>query len=136
MQSFALMPRLTYKPKYIFKCIRRSNSFGPSVIQFFFFWLALFHLHTNGKRCNQEGFRPCYSQIPVVYAYHVLSVSLQGFVWSKYCFWPFLGPDIITEMGVVIYVYLNIPQIILIPNIYGFMGLTPLVQLFLLKYHF
>ena len=41
---------------------------------------------------------------------------------------PFLasfGPDMKTEMGVVIYMYLNIPQILLIPNIYGFMGLIP-----------
>ena len=32
----------------------------------------------------------------------------------------FIGPDMNTEMGVVIYMNLNIPQIILIPNIYGF----------------
>ena len=35
-----------------------------------------------------------------------------------------------TEMGVVIYMYLNISQIILILNIYGFMGLTPKVKVF------
>ena len=47
---------------------------------------------------------------------------------------PFLAlfrPDMKTEMGVVIYMYLNIPQIILIPNIYGCMSLIPW-----LKYHF
>ena len=38
-----------------------------------------------------------------MYAYHVLSLLLQGFVWSKYHFWP----DIKTEMGVVIYMYLK-----------------------------
>ena len=32
----------------------------------------------------------------------------------------FYWPDMNTEMGVVIYMYLNILQIILIPNIYGF----------------
>ena len=31
-----------------------------------------------------------------------------------------------TEMGVVIFMYLNIPEIILIPIIYGFMGLIAL----------
>ena len=30
----------------------------------------------------------------------------------------FFGSDINIEMGVVIYMYLNIPQVILIPNIY------------------
>ena len=39
---------------------------------------------------------------------------------AKIPFLAFLGPDMSTEMGVVIYMYFNIPQIILIPNIYGF----------------
>ena len=39
-------------------------------------------------------------------------------------FLAFFGPIMEIEMDVVIYMYLNIPQIILIPNIYGFMGLT------------
>ena len=38
-------------------------------------------------------------------------------VWSGQS--TIFGPDMKTEMGVVIYMYLNIPQIILIPNIYG-----------------
>ena len=41
-----------------------------------------------------------------------------------------------TEMGVIIFDYLKHSQIILIPIIYGFMGLTLLVQVFLVKYHF
>ena len=40
-------------------------------------------------------------------------------------FLAFFGPDMKAEMGVVIYMYLKIPQIILVPNIYGFTGLTP-----------
>ena len=42
-----------------------------------------------------------------MYAYHVLSLLLLGFVWSKYHFGLFLEPDIKTEMGVVIYMYLK-----------------------------
>ena len=45
-------------------------------------------------------------------------------------FLSFFGPDMNTKMGVVIYMYKNIPQIILIPNIYGFMGQTPLIKVF------
>ena len=70
--------------------VHRSNSFGPIVIQKFFI-CHLFSLHTNGKRCNQEGVSPFYSQSQVVYAYKVLSLLLQGFFRSKYHFWPFLG---------------------------------------------
>ena len=40
-------------------------------------------------------------------AYNVLNLSLKGFVWSKYHYWPFFGRDIIIEMGVVIYMYLK-----------------------------
>ena len=39
-------------------------------------------------------------------------------------FLSFFGPDMKTEMGVVIYMY-NIPKTILVLNIYGFMGLSP-----------
>ena len=48
-------------------------------------------------------------QSQFVYAYHVLSLSLQGFVCRKYNSVFFLGPDMNTEMGVIIYMYLNIP---------------------------
>ena len=41
--------------------------------------------------------------------------------WPKYHFWP----DMKTEMGVVMYMHLKHPQILLVPNIYGFMGLIP-----------
>ena len=53
-----------------------------------------------------------------VYAYHVLSLMLQGFVWPKYHFMASFRPDINTEMTVLIYMYLKHPQIISIPNIY------------------
>ena len=36
---------------YILKWVSRSNSFGPSVVQKFFFWHSS-ALHTNGKRCS------------------------------------------------------------------------------------
>ena len=75
-----------------------------SVIQKFFFFVALFHFTHQWKRCNKEGFRPCHSQSQVVYAYHVISLLLQEFVWSKYHFWAYFGK---TEMGVVIYMYLK-----------------------------
>ena len=42
-----------------------------------------------------------------MYAYHILSLLLQGLVWPKYHFWPFFGPDIKTEVAVVIYMYLK-----------------------------
>ena len=58
------------------------------------FW-PFFALLTNGKRCSQEGSRPCYSLSQVVYAYHVLSLLL------------FFEPNIKTEMGVVIFMYLK-----------------------------
>ena len=47
---------------------------------------------------------------------------------AKVPFLAYFGPDMKIEMGVVIYIiymYLNIPQIILISNIYGFVGLAP-----------
>ena len=74
----------TYEHKYTLKCVRRSNQFDPSIIQKSFF--CHFVLHTNGKRCSGEGSCPCHSQSHVMYAYHVLSLSLQGCVWSKYHF--------------------------------------------------
>ena len=43
---------------------------------------------------------------------------------AKVSFLAFFGPDMKTEMGVIIYMYLNVPHIILIPNVYGFIGLT------------
>ena len=90
-----VMPRqLTYKhkylqaKKYILKCVRRSNSLGPSVIHKYFF-SNLFALYTNGKKCSQKGSCPCYSQSQVVYAYHVLSLpihrsvhTISGLFWA------------------------------------------------------
>ena len=61
----------------------------------------------DGKRCSQEGSHQCYYQSQVVYVYHVFILSLQGFVWPKYCFWPFLGMTVEKEMGVIIYMYLT-----------------------------
>ena len=121
------MPRYTYIPtnQNILKLIRKFNSILQALFRNCFFLLHVFTSHTHGKRCSQQGFCPCYFQSQVVYAYHVLSLLLLGFVWSKYHFRPFFGPDIKIEMGVVIYMYLKIPQIMLFPNIYGFMGLTP-----------
>ena len=43
----------------------------------------------------------------IVYAYHVLSLSLQGFVWPKYHSCLFLGPNMNIEIGVIIYMYLK-----------------------------
>ena len=91
----------TYEHKYTLKCVLRSNPFLPSVIQKSFF-LHFFALHTNGRRCSQEGSHPYHSQSHVVYAYHVLSVSLQECVWSKYHFLTLFWPDMKTEMGVAI----------------------------------
>ena len=76
-----------YKPKYILNCVRKSNSSGPDVIHKYFFF-NLFALHTNGKKCSQEGSRPCYSQSKIVYAYHVLSLSIHGLVCTIFgLFW-------------------------------------------------
>ena len=86
-ECLAVNPRHTYGPKYISKCFRRSNPFDSSIIQKFIFLVYFFILYTNGKRCSQEGSHPCYSQSLVVYAYHVLSLLLQGFVWPKHHFW-------------------------------------------------
>ena len=109
-KCLTMMPRQTYiqtyihiyKPKYILKCVRRSNSLRPSVIHKKKF-SNLFALYTNGKKCSQEGSRPCYSQSQVVYAYHVLSLSIHEFVVP---FLAFSGPNMKTKMGVVMYIYL------------------------------
>ena len=94
------------------------------VLLFFVFLLHFFALHTNVKRCSQEGFRPCYSHSQVMNVYHVLSLSLQGFV-GQVPLLAFFGLYMNTEMGVVINMYLKHPppppKIISIPNIYGFM---------------
>ena len=51
-----------------------------------------------------------------------LSLSLQGFVWPKYHFWLFFGPDMNIQMGVVIYMYLkHSPDHIDSKYIYGLM---------------
>ena len=50
---------------------------------------------------------------------------------TEVTFLAFLGPHMKTEMGVVKYMYLKYPQIILIPNIYGFMGQTSRVKLYM-----
>ena len=44
-------------------------------------------------------------KVNFMYANHVLSRSFQGFVRPKYIFGGFFGPDMDTEMGVVIYMY-------------------------------
>ena len=117
MQNFTVMPTYTYiqthlQTKYILKCVSGFDPLGLRLIFFFFFFFFFFLWHyftlrTNGKRRSQEEFHLCYSQSQIAYAYHVLSLLLQGFVWSKYLFWPFLGPDMETEMGVVIYMHLK-----------------------------
>ena len=43
---------------------------------------------------------------PSVYAYHVLSLSLQRFVWPNTIL-AFFGPDMKAEMDVIIYMYLK-----------------------------
>ena len=49
------------------------------------------------------------TKVKFVYAYHVLSLSLQGFVQPKYHFWVYFGPYMNTERGVVISMYLKHP---------------------------
>ena len=68
-----------------------------------FLFLALFALHINWKRCSQEGSRTCYSQSQVVYAYHVLSLSLHGFFCT--IFGLFGGAWHEIEVSVVTYMY-------------------------------
>ena len=75
------------------------------------------------------GPHPYYSQSQVVYAYNVYCLSIQR-VCLAFIVFCFFWPDINTEMGAVIYIYL----IILIPNEYGFISLT-FRKAFLLKYH-
>ena len=73
-QCSAVMPRHIYKnihiylrPKYILKWVCGSNS-SALFRSSFFFWHFL-ALHTNGKRCNQEGSHPCYSQVKCVFKF-------------------------------------------------------------------
>ena len=53
-----------------------------------------------------------------MYAYHDLRLSLQRCL-IKIPFVAILWPDMNSKMCVVIYMYLNISQMIVIPNIYG-----------------
>ena len=67
---------------------------------------------------------PCYSQSQVVYAYHDLglcSKSLSGQCTIFGIFWP----EMKTGWGVVIYMYLKHSPNDTVPNICGFIGLTP-----------
>ena len=121
------------RPKYILKWVCEFNSLGSIYIHRVVFFWHFFSLHTNGKWCSKKGSHPCYFQSQFVY---VLSLSLQGFVWPEYHFWLFFGAHMKTEMDVVIFMYLKHSPDNMIPIIYQFMGLTTLVQAFLLKYHF
>ena len=47
--------------------------------------------------------------------------------WPKYHICPLFGPDMKTEMGVVIFMYLKHSLDYIDCNYIGFMGLTPLV---------
>ena len=98
------------------------------LLSFFFFWY-FFALHTNGKR-YQEGSHPCYFQCQGVYEYHNLNVVAPKVSLTKVPFVAIFWPDMNSKMGVVIYMYLNIPLIILTLNIYGFMGLSPIFGMF------
>ena len=40
--------------RYMVKCVHGSDSLDPSIVQSPFFW-HIFSIHTNGKRCGQEG---------------------------------------------------------------------------------
>ena len=75
----------------------RSDLYSKAV-----FWGHFFFLYTKEKWCSKVGLHPFYSQGQFVYAYHVLSVSLQGFVGLKYHFHGFFGPNMDIKMGVVI----------------------------------
>ena len=96
-KCLAVMPRHTYiqayihtcKPKKLLKWVRGSNSL--TLFRICYFLVNIFTLHTNGKRCRQEGSHPCYSLSLVVYAYHDLRLSLKRFVLPKYHLWPFFG---------------------------------------------
>ena len=91
----------TYEQKYVLKWVHGSNSLGPSIIQKKNFFWALFHIIHKWKRCSLEGFHLCYSQSQVVYAYDVLSLSLQIFfcqssilaflvlTWTQKCMWSY-----------------------------------------------
>ena len=77
-----------------------------------------------------------FSQSQVLYAYHVLSLLLQEFVWSKYHFWPLFGPDIKNRMGVVIYMYLKHSPDYIDSKYIWVHGSNSLGSSVLLKYHF
>ena len=62
------------KNQNIFKCVSGPDPISLSIIQIDICLWHYFILHTNGKRCSQEGFRSCYSQSQVVYAYNVLNL--------------------------------------------------------------
>ena len=124
-----------YEPKYILKYVPGSNSLGPSIIQKFLFWY-FFALHTNGKRCSQEGFCPCYSHSQIVYACHIFKSVATSICLVKYHFWTSFGPDRKTEMGVVIYMHLkHSPDYIDSKYIWVHWS-NSLGQVFLIKYHF
>ena len=53
-----------------------------------------------------EGSCTCYSQSQFVYANHVLSLSLQG-LYGPSSIFGFFWPDMNTEMGLVMYMYLK-----------------------------
>ena len=76
-----------YEPKYILDGFVNLTLRSKCYSEFF---CVTFSFYTYGKRCSQIGPCPGYSQSQVVYAYHVLGLLLQRFVWPKYCFWPFL----------------------------------------------
>ena len=54
----------------------------------------------------------------------------------KVPFWPIFGPDMKTEMGVVIYMYLKHSPGYIDCKYIWFISLTPWAQDFVLKYHF
>ena len=84
---FFLLPPFPwrFKPKYIYSSVFIDLTPWSKRYSVYIFW-HFFALHTNRKRCNQEGFCPCHSKCQIVYSYHTLSLFLQGFVCSKYHF--------------------------------------------------
>ena len=59
---------------------------------FLFFFLGTFSLYTPmGIGVARRDPTHVTPKVNFVYAYHVLSLSLQGFVWPKYHFWVFGG---------------------------------------------
>ena len=100
----------TYEPKCVLKWVHGSNSFSPIFIQRFFFFFCTFSLYTPmGRGVARRDPTHVTPKVNFVYVYHVLSLLLQGFVRPKYHFWGLFWPDMDTEMGVVIYMYLKHP---------------------------